>query len=85
VCSVSFPAHIDHRIQSLGGDIMRVCCWCRTVIQKEPGSYYCEVMGRLFLDYPWQCLRGDMPKGGDNQKVKTRQGKIASDKNAGRG
>jgi hypothetical protein len=42
---------------------VRVCCWCRTEVQPKPGTPYCEIMGRLFLDYPWQCARGDSPKG----------------------
>ena len=51
---------------------MRVCCWCRTVIQARPATPYCETMGYFFSDNPWQCARGDCPKGGENQRMHRR-------------
>jgi hypothetical protein len=43
------------------------CSWCETLVQPRPGTNYCEIMGWLFPNNPFQCRRGDSPKGGANQ------------------
>jgi hypothetical protein len=54
---------------------MRICSWCRTLVQRQPGTPYCEVMGYFFSDNPFQCERGNSFKGGVNQLMRKRRPK----------
>jgi hypothetical protein len=54
---------------------MRICCWCRCPVQPQPATPYCKTLGFYFHQNPFQCARGESPKGGINQRIRMRAAK----------